>query len=46
MLNKGEMDEVQRFVSTLIESKQSKRVEDNGVGDNMKKRGLQVSDII
>ena len=49
LLDEGEIDEVQRFVSALIESKQNRREEevDNGVGDNARRRRrLQVSDIV
>ena len=51
LLDEGEIDGVQRFVSALIESKQNRREEeDNGVvGDNARRRRrrrLQVSDIV
>ena len=49
LLDEGEIEEVQRFVSALIESKQNRREEDNdGVGDNARRRRmrLQVSDIV
>ena len=50
LLDEGEIDEVQRFVSALIESKQNRREEeeeDNDVGDNARmRRRLQVSDIV
>lgn len=51
LLDEGEIDEVQRFVSALIESKQHRREEgeeDNGIADNARrlKRRLQVSEII
>ena len=51
LLDEGEIAEVQRFVSALIESKQNRREEeeedDNGVGDNARRRRrLQVSDIV
>ena len=49
LLDEGEIDEVQRFVTALIESKQNRREEeDNDVGDNARRRRmrLQVSDIV
>ena len=52
LLDEGEIDEVQRFVSALIESKQNRREEEEedngGVGDNARRRRmrLQVSDIV
>jgi hypothetical protein len=50
LLDEGEIEEVQRFLSTLIESKQNRREEeeDNGAGDNARRgrRKLQVSDIV
>jgi len=48
LLDEGEIEEVQSFVSTLIEGKKNRREEkDNGVGSNTRKRrSLQVSDII
>ena len=48
LLDEGEIDEMQRFVSALIESKKNRREEeDNGVGDNARtRRRLQVSDIV
>ena len=53
LLDEGEIEEVQRFVSALIESKQNRREEEEeedngGVGDNARRRRmrLQVSDIV
>ena len=49
LLDEGEIAEVQRFVSALIESKQNRREEeDNGIADNARRlrRRLQVSEII
>jgi len=51
LLDEGEIEEVQRFVSALIESKQNRREEEednDGVGDNARRRRmrLQVSDIV
>ena len=46
LLNEGEIEEVQCFVSALIEAKQKKkREESNGVDGNVRKRRLQASDI-
>jgi len=48
LLDEGEIEEVQCFVSALIESKQNRREdEDNGADDNARRRRrLQVSDIV
>jgi len=50
LLDEGEIEEVQRFVSALIESKQNRQEEEDnsGVGDNARRRRmrLQVSDIV
>jgi len=44
LLDEGEIEEVQRFVSALIEAKQKKneREEGNGVDGNERRRRLQV----
>jgi len=47
LLDEGEIDEMQRFVSALIESRQNRREEENGVADNARRRKrLLVSDIV
>jgi len=51
LLDEGEIEEVQHFVSALIESKQNRRKEEednDDVGDNARRRRmrLQVSDIV
>ena len=47
LLDEGEIDEVQCFVNALIESRQNRREEENGVADNARKRKrMQVSDIV
>ena len=47
LLDEGEIDEVQCFVNALIESRQNRREEENGVADNARRRKrLLVSDIV